>query len=1094
MSARWIHVLLRIAALIMPLVLAVGFAVVPTVAASAGIELPASQTRVQSAESELVAMRAALAQNSAVVVDSLTSATEQVVANPDGTFTLTVDTVPVRVERESGWVPIDTNLAETESGFLAPEATTVPVEFSAGGGVELARIQLPDGSWLSEIWPLGLLPVPKIDGATAIYVDVIPDVDLRLTATADGMTEVFVVHTADAAADPRLKRLVIELDGATATSNPDGSTTVVPDGHDPLPADQSALRANKPQSWDSSDAESGPDGPAGMDVGAPVPISSSEASMVLDVSAVVDDSVKYPLYVDPDWTGGKIHAWYINATYPNQVYLDGGAWTDGSQQMGFIAGAYSSDGNNQRVRAFWQMNTSAVAGKSILAAAFNTTLLWGFNCTPSPMELWRVSGAPVGGTWNNTASASWAQKLDGKNVAAGRSGCPATGVGFNVKTGVAAVAAASGSSITLGMKATDENSSNGWKRWAVGAQLIISYNSTPNVPSALSLSSPVRVCGTSAAPAWVNGTASITMKATPTDPDPGNVAARFYVVDGGNLSTNRLPAGVAPSGYLQPALQAQGQQAATIPANTLSPGLHAWRAISWDGTATSAASSWCYFQVKNDPPSLPTLLSRSDGPYTVGQATTVRFSSTAADKVGVFAFWWSYSGSTSPSAAIPVLNGATLPACNSGIGQVRYVCPGADGTSPTVTVAPVATSAVLWVASIDLAGNVSMYDGNTATGIAYSGTYSALPDTVGVSYSTGHGWPTIDLSSPLGSAIADSNTNAGSGLTSAKTLALSALVSKTSTAAPLPGDAASPVFETSNLIALNRYYNPANWLHNETTGAPAAGFSYEMTLGWIVPPAGSGQSQPAGTSALYRCLQSGGQDFLSPDSGCENRGTSPTLLGYSWNTAPALPSGTTSGGLTACNDGDETATPNYDQNCAPKWSLGFTILAGNSETTGSAVDTTQSFTTSAWLKPGNLAGRSATALSQAGAMKSGFGLKVGSTGRWQFCLQAQIGTSAPSCVEGAIATADSWQFVTGTWDAANQQLRIYVGDSDTPNAVAWRAPVAGDTSAAGNVMLAGLGVGGATTEAWFGQIANPTIFPGIAEKSQRQNLFFQSGP
>lgn len=1048
-----------------------------------------------SAPDEASALSAAVAEGHDVVVDSQTTETSQVVAQPDGTFELTVDAVPVRVRQDSGWVAVDTTLASGETGWLSPVASTVPVQFSGGGSKELAQVQLDDGSWLVETWPLGSLPAPQIEGASATYADVLPDVDLRLTATADGMSEVFIIHSEEAAQNPDLLSLKVGVQGATVAEQADGLTTVVPEGEQSEAAQTADLRSNAPHSWDSSDAESGPDGPGGDEMAERIPLDADGEGLTLDVDAVVDADVTYPLYVDPDWAGGQIHAWYIDATYPNQAYVDGGAWTDGDQQMGFIAGAYSADGQNQLARAFWQMPTSAVAGKTILAAAFNTTLVWGFNCTPSPMELWRVDGAPVGGTWNSTGGASWAQYLDGKNVAAGRSGCPATGVGFNVQAGVAAVAAASGSSITLGMKASNEGSSSSWKRWAVGAQLIVTYNSIPNAPTAPSLSSPARACGTSSAPAWVNGTAAITMQAAVTDPDPGNVAARFYVVDGTNLTTNKLPAGLAPSGYLQSATQAQGLQAATVPANAFSPGLHAWRATTWDGISASAASGWCYFQVKNTAPGLPTLLSRASGPYTVGQPTTVRFASNTADKVGVFAFWWSYSGSTSPSPAIPVTVGASLPACDSGNGQVRFVCPAADGTSQTVTIAPVATSAVLWVASIDLAGNVSVSGGNTATAIAYTGTNTALADTTRVSYSNGHGWPTVDLTSPISSPILDANTNSGTSLTSAKPLSLSALVSKTASAAPLPGDSAAPVFETPNLIALNRYYNPATWLHYEMTGAPPAGFQYEMTLGWIMPPIGPGQTQPTGTSALYRCMKYGNEDFLSSDPACEGRGNSPVLQGYVWfMSQPTPPPGASVGLMTACNDGDETATPDYDESCSPKWSLGYTILAGKSETTGPAVDTTQSFTTSAWLKPGILGGRSATALSQSGASKNGFALKVGPNGRWQFCLQAQVGTSAPDCVEGAIATAGSWQFVTGTWDAANQQLRINVGDSDTPDAVAWRPPVAGDTAATGKVMLAGLSVGGASTEAWFGQISHPTIFPGVAEKGQRQNLYFQSGP
>ena len=59
----------------------------------------------------------------AVEVASRTSETAKVMANPDGTFTLTSNTVPVRVKKNSAWTPIDTTLTKNADGTLSPNAS-----------------------------------------------------------------------------------------------------------------------------------------------------------------------------------------------------------------------------------------------------------------------------------------------------------------------------------------------------------------------------------------------------------------------------------------------------------------------------------------------------------------------------------------------------------------------------------------------------------------------------------------------------------------------------------------------------------------------------------------------------------------------------------------------------------------------------------------------------------------------------------------------------------------------------------------------------------------------------------------------------------
>ncbi|WP_443042276.1 hypothetical protein [Streptomyces sp. B21-105] len=126
-------------------------------------------------------------------------------ANPDG-FTLTLEqsVVPVRVSKPGGgWQAPNATLEKRSDGSVGPKAAAVSIAFSAGGDkAPLARIA-GEGTSLELQWP-GKLPAPRLDGAKAVYDDVLPDVDLQVTATPESFQPVFVVKTPEAAANEEI--------------------------------------------------------------------------------------------------------------------------------------------------------------------------------------------------------------------------------------------------------------------------------------------------------------------------------------------------------------------------------------------------------------------------------------------------------------------------------------------------------------------------------------------------------------------------------------------------------------------------------------------------------------------------------------------------------------------------------------------------------------------------------------------------------------------------------------------------------------------------------------------------------------------------
>ncbi|MFI0186964.1 LamG-like jellyroll fold domain-containing protein [Streptomyces sp. NPDC017082] len=182
-----------------------------------------------------------------VEVAALRSESADVYATPDGNLEAREYLRPVRTRVDGAWKPVDTDLSRTAEGTVAPGATTVGLEFSAGGDAPLVRMEKA-GRELSLSWP-GKLPAPVIDGSTATYRDVLPDVDLRMGAQEDGFTQLLVVKSAEAAASEQLAQLRLKLsaDGMDVRENAQGGLEAVDPG-----AGNAVFEAPRPVMWDSS--------------------------------------------------------------------------------------------------------------------------------------------------------------------------------------------------------------------------------------------------------------------------------------------------------------------------------------------------------------------------------------------------------------------------------------------------------------------------------------------------------------------------------------------------------------------------------------------------------------------------------------------------------------------------------------------------------------------------------------------------------------------------------------------------------------------------------------------------------------------------
>ncbi|MCU1479245.1 MAG: hypothetical protein JWQ19_31 [Subtercola sp.] len=1051
----------------------------------------------------MTAAQTAKEYNHPVADDSQTTPTTQVSVQPNGSFSLQSDTLPVRAEHGETWLQLDTNLRSSADGMWAPRVAASPVEFSEGGSNELAKVQVDSATWLTESWPLGPLPVPTINGSDATYPEVLPGVDLRLSATAAGMAEVLIVKTAQAAANPVLAQLKLSLSGATVTTGTGEALGVTPD--DQPPADASDLArvrgtvSSSPVWWDSQVSTSTADAPAGAEEARPVAQQASGTDVTLNIGDIVStENVTYPLYVDPGWSTGAQAYWFTDRAYPDTIYLNGNANSGGIQAVG-----YGGPSPNYLSHAFWQFDTAALSGKHILGASLNTYLAWSNSCTSSAIQAWLYgtgTDAP-GFTWNQEPSA-WNMLFDTESANFG-SGCAAgQGMGFNAAQAVAAAAGGGWPNIQIGLRAANESDPTTRKHYATDASLTVDYNTTPSAPNTMSIASPPRGCAAGPDQVFVNGSQSnsISLRANTSDPDGHNLGTAFFLT---NIDTGANPLAPLGWGFIGTPLGPEGMTTAVVPVS-LPDGHYAWRAQSQDTIDWGAMSATCYFTVDNTAPALPVLHPTSPAPYTVGQPMSVQFTANPADHIATFAYWWTSDTSTAKNPPLPTLGAA--PSCTRAPSAgVRYSCADGAGNSPLLTVAPRDEKSTLWVISFDAAGNASTTSAQPSTaGI----TITANPDTTNVTAAAGHQWPMESLTA-FGDSIPDKNSTPGTGLSAQKFLRIGVGTNVTGTDHVLTTPATKhPVITLPGYLELDRYYNGVYDAAYSDGFAPP-GYSFEAALGQYVPLA----SAHPGMQEFYSCALPGTGDMTTTRPDCEGTGVTGVGMGYLWPTAASLPSGVPVAPVYRCSvpvNGHhfDSATANC-MGWTVDYVLGYFAAIAPTVTTNSngatpavltparALDTTRSFTVSTWVKldAANLAMGNYTAMSENGSStnaNSAFYLQKANGGYWRFCVRTQTGTDVVDCAASATAApAGKWVMVTGVWDSVNQEVRLLIGNNSAPSdatSVTTHVLPPGEVSATSALTVGSAMSDGSPDNQWDGEIDDPVAFQGVIDGSQLRSL------
>ncbi|MFF7579147.1 LamG-like jellyroll fold domain-containing protein [Streptomyces sp. NPDC008061] len=558
------------------------------------------------------------------------SETSDVFATADGSLEAREYLRPVRARVAGRWKPIDTDLALTAKGAVAPKTAAVGLEFSGGGVAPLVRMTKA-GRELALTWP-GELPTPVLSGATATYRDVLPGVDLRMEAQETGYTQLLVVNSAEAAANPRLSELRLKLDaeGLDVTRTSEGGLQAVDKG-----AHGTVFEAPKPMMWDSSTpAEESPAGaasraaavaspaegeePAATESGklAPVevavPAGGDELVLTPDSDVLRGEDTAYPVFIDPQFDSPLATAWTMASKYwaSSPQWKFNGESTAG---MGYCNWSYCQPNDTKRL--FYQIPTSKFKGKTVLSAEFVVRNTWSASCSARSVELWRTKDISTSTTWNSqNASGFWIKELPKADpFAYGFDGCAAKDAEFNVKAAVQEAANGGLPTMTFGLRAASESDGYAWKRFSNKAFLRVKYNLPPKQVKMDQLTmeyggkckryddSPPRV--RTLGKIYANGV---------TDPDGDKVAVQFQA----GWDANDGKGNVA---RWKPALttyKASGSQfSISLPASVLPKDKQInWYVRSYDGAqyspwSNAGTATGCYFTYDTTAPATPTITS-----------------------------------------------------------------------------------------------------------------------------------------------------------------------------------------------------------------------------------------------------------------------------------------------------------------------------------------------------------------------------------------------------------------------------------------------------------------------------------------------------
>ncbi|MBB4944793.1 hypothetical protein F4556_000328 [Kitasatospora gansuensis] len=606
---------------------------------------PLGQRPALSAEAQAIqdAQAKAKSTGAAVTVDALTTQTSLTTANPNGTLSTTQHVQPVRTKKAERWVDLDPTLRQNPDGTLSPSVSTSPLSFSGGGSGPLATIATEDGKKLAIGSPFKL-PKPTLDGATATYTSVLPDVDLQVSALpSGGWRDVVIVHTAAAAADPALRTLHFPVSGTDLTPSSDSA------GNVQLTDASGAVRlhAPTPLQWDSTQpAPSAPDAPLSRSLSAaPAAVAPGNAEAAKDpeasttaapgiAAAIAPMSVsasRNAIDLTPDQkTFGKgTGPWYLDPTVsadnPSQLsvqvqeYHPDTKYANTISNLGTGYCGYSDCTGYGRERAYYQLGINSVlttipSGAHSGAVVHDAALYLQSTGSASPS-----TSTPMGLYWAGPISTDTTWRNQPCNGPGTMGGCTKVGstwmmgtgqVGFDVTSQMQKAVAEKWTNWTVAVGPDDENNKYYRQHFANNPHIVVNYDIAPTLwyprtspsPGIASKNTSYDCTSGGASPwdnaAWIASNQNIRLAVNNWSPTglPLHTAFRMWDDNDGNGGWT------GDSGWAGSYNDGSG---VGVDVGPLKDGhQYGWTATATDDNLSSPESPWCYFRVDRTQPTV----------------------------------------------------------------------------------------------------------------------------------------------------------------------------------------------------------------------------------------------------------------------------------------------------------------------------------------------------------------------------------------------------------------------------------------------------------------------------------------------------------
>jgi len=642
-------------------------------------------------------------------VDAATTPTSLTVAHPNGTFTSTLNTEPVRMQSGGAWTDISTDLMRTTVdgvSVLKPEKAPVDITVSTGGTSEIASLGDKDGHSISQSWPFGTLPAPVVEGNSATYRQVLPGVDLIQMVHKTGISQVLKIETAEAARDPRVAQMRIFLDSEKLSVEQGAGGDLSAKGTD---SGEVELRNTGGRWWDSSAEGATAEAPGGNGIAQPFSLKlgteAGQQSQIFGMETILGaQGLTYPVYVDPDWTFSSPDWLYVDTAFPTTSYWNG-QFAGAEGHVGYLPPKWAPYPYvSHLTRTYFQFNASAVAGKDILNAKMSTWESWSASCTPTHVGSFITDGVNQSTTWNVQPNYNTKFQTDMGAVAKGWSAsCPQGSVGFDLMAGQHLLETRS--TWTIMLAAGDETNELGWKKFSKDASITVTYNTTPNTPVFQELSRG-KWFGTPWAPGSNMYTRDLQPRYTVQASDPDG-----YTGDNITVQMSLWRPNGSQVGDNYNVLTDAGGSNVTWQGPALTDGAYTLRALTKDRWGGVSGVMAVVFIVDTTAPSA-TNIKPLDG--IAGKTSPATFDGV----IGVTRFSFTLSSTVAANPAdgyiFSTVKGPaedTIPVDLINCSQTRVkeyvaVCPG-YGQSTDVTISPLDGTTTLTVWAFDHAGNVS---------------------------------------------------------------------------------------------------------------------------------------------------------------------------------------------------------------------------------------------------------------------------------------------------------------------------------------------------------------------------------------------------